>query len=234
MENRIIPGYQEGTEQMLRIYRPQGISDAAPGILANHGGGFTGGDLDIDDTRCAFLAEHTPCVVVSAEYSLCSETVHYPTPLLDVVNAWKYLCEHAQEWNLDSQRMGLHGTSAGGNLAAGLSLYIRNHRLPAPLLTALNCPILTDEKMHSTQQIDFGPMTGEEAYMNQAEHLYYPGEDGREPPYYAMPLYCRDLTGLNPHYIVTAYSTPCGIRESSMRDGFCRSAFPASWSWPAA
>ena len=47
------------------------------------GGGFVGGNLDIDNYRCIALATGTPAIVVSVDYRLAaSGGVHFPQPLI--------------------------------------------------------------------------------------------------------------------------------------------------------
>ena len=204
MEDIQIPGPEDGVELTLRIYRPAGIPEPSPVIMEVHGGGWFSGDLDIDNSRAIFLAEHTPCVVVGVEYRLASDKIHFPQPLIDCLTAWNYIQTFADELRIDPKRMGMHGTSAGASLIAGLSLYIRDHGMHAPVLTALNCPLLTDHRMNSAIQLGFGPGAEPAGYTKDAERIYYPEMDGRTPSYYAFPLYCQDLSQLNPHLVIAA------------------------------
>ena len=122
MEDRMISGPNGEGELRIRIYTPSGLPKKAPVIVEIHGGGWVNGTLDIDNYRCIYLAEHVPCIVVGVDYRLANEKVHYPEPLLDCHAALCWAYNHADEIGADKDRIGLHGTSAGGNLVGGLSL----------------------------------------------------------------------------------------------------------------
>lgn len=47
----------------------------------------------------------------------------YPTQLLELAKAVKVVREHADEWNIDEERIVVAGFSAGGHLAASLSVF---------------------------------------------------------------------------------------------------------------
>lgn len=199
----------EGEPLRLRIYTPAGLPDSAPILLEIHGGGWIGGNLDIDNYRCIYLAQHTPCVVVGVDYRLCNEKIHFPTPLTDCYAALNWVYEHADELNGDRDRIAVHGTSAGANLTAALALYARDHKGPKIALSILNCPPLTLEAFPSVvQNSQYALSSG--SFQESAEYIYLgdTGYNGNLPNYYAMPGYCRDLKGLPATCIIVAEYDP--------------------------
>jgi acetyl esterase len=62
------------------------------------------------------------CAVVSVAYSLAPDNP-FPTPLEDVHTAPSWVREHADNVGIDPERVGLAGTSAGGDLAAATAPY---------------------------------------------------------------------------------------------------------------
>lgn len=203
MEDREIPGTEPGQMLKIRIYRPKNAEPLSPVILEVHGGGWIGGNLDIDNHRCVYLAEHTPAVVVGVEYRLAGKNVHFPAPLKDCVTALRWICEHGRENGMDPERIGLHGTSAGGNLVAGLALWVRDHGGPEISLAAINCPVLTSEHSTSFYQNMRFALGPDVSFLDQPESIYAPA-DGTPKSYYAFPGLCPDLSGLCPHFIVVA------------------------------
>lgn len=203
IEDRMIPGTEEGTELKIRIYKPAGLLYKAPIIMDIHGGGWVGGNLDIDNGRCIELAWRTPAIVVGVEYRLTTKEVYFPKPLMDCHTAYMWLREHGEEIGGDPSRVGVHGTSAGGNMAAGLALYLRDHNEPAPALTATVCPQLALEltKHHSFHQMYEVIMQPDNKAMCP-EAMYLGGYNGQNPSYYAFPGGCKDFQGLGPHCIV--------------------------------
>ncbi|MFC7228902.1 alpha/beta hydrolase [Salinirubellus salinus] len=115
-----VPG--EGGELPLRLYRPPDVERPAPALVFAHGGGWTLGTLDSADDICRELAARVGCTVVSVDYRLAPEHP-FPAPLEDVRTAATWVREHAESLGVDTSRLGLAGTSAGGNLAAATALY---------------------------------------------------------------------------------------------------------------
>ena len=207
VEDHLIPGTQVGTSLRLRIFTPAGLPEKAPMILDIHGGGFVKGNLDIDNGRCVALANLTEAIAVSVEYRLADENIKAPESMLDAWTAYCWLMEHAEELGGDPARIGVHGTSAGGNLAAALALYLRDRGEPAPALTVLNCPALDSVRTTSTNQ--YGSLSASRnAYPNIGLVVYAHLNDGEVPSYYALPGRCSDLRGLGPHMVITAEYDP--------------------------
>lgn len=207
MEDREIPGPEDGQQLKIRVITPAGLPEKAPIIFDIHGGGWVSGDMDIDNYRNIYLAEHTPAIVVAVEYRLASPELGHPAQLMDCLCAFRWVHDHAAELGGDPDRLGVHGTSAGGNLAAGMALYIRDHGGPAIALTVLNCPALTLERTDSKLQL--GGLGAEgAAYRESAEIIYTMAYLGSTPPYYAMPAYAPSLAGLGPVSVVVGEYDP--------------------------
>ena len=85
------------------------------------------------------MASLASCVVVSVEYRLAPEHP-FPVPFEDVMAGWAWLHEHADEHGIDTTRVAVAGTSAGGNLAAALCLAARDRGLPQPIVQLLDVP----------------------------------------------------------------------------------------------
>lgn len=104
-----------------RRYRPAGLPSPAPALLYFHGGGFVIGDLDTHDGLCRRLAADGGLEVISVDYRLAPE---HPAPaaIEDARAALSALRSMAPGLGLDLQRLAVGGDSAGGNLAAALSL----------------------------------------------------------------------------------------------------------------
>jgi len=131
----------------LRIYGGgQGRADA-PALVWMHGGGFAGGGPGMReaDQLARELAARSGGVVVSVDYRLARDGVHFPVPHEDVLAAWLWTVEHAGELGADAGRVCLGGASAGGNLAVGAALYLKDAGLPVPAMLLLAYPFLHAE-----------------------------------------------------------------------------------------
>lgn len=214
MKDRVIHG-GDGQEMNIRIYTPANLPAGAPMVLDIHGGAFVGGNLDIDNSRCIALAQRIPAVVVGVEYRLSVGGVHFPAPLMDCRAAYLWMREHGAELGADGTKIGIHGSSSGGNLSAGLALYLRDHNEQAPALTVLNCATYTPaiEETMSFQQLIQLKMGPDNKALN-AEAAYLGGYDGTQPSYYAFPALSPDLGGLGAHFIIAGeYDT---LRDSGV------------------
>lgn len=123
----------------VRIYSPRGASDR-PCLVWLHGGAFRMGDLDMPeaDRTAREVCARADAVVVSVDYRLCVGGVTYPVPHDDTVAAVRWVRENAAALGVDPTRISLGGASAGGNLATGAALKLRDEHgwVPAALLLA--------------------------------------------------------------------------------------------------
>ncbi|SMQ73650.1 alpha/beta hydrolase [Agreia sp. VKM Ac-1783] len=141
----------------VRLYRAVGASGPVPALLWNHGGGFVGGDLDMNESHVvgAELAARSGALVVAVGYRLANAGVRYPVPLEDVEAAWLWLAAHADDLGVDARRIAIGGGSAGANLAAATVVRVRGNGGPIPAALLLAYPALhfplpsVDDEVHA-------------------------------------------------------------------------------------
>ncbi|MGY4858235.1 alpha/beta hydrolase fold domain-containing protein [Cryobacterium sp. AP23] len=100
---------------VLDIVRPA-AAGRLPAIIWLHGGAWRMGDRTWRPDFERFFAG-SGFVMVSIDYTL-SGTAPFPQPLFDVRAAIRWLRTHADEYGIQSDAIGLWGSSAGGHLAA--------------------------------------------------------------------------------------------------------------------
>jgi acetyl esterase/lipase len=124
----------------VRIYAPSGGGTDLPCLVWLHGGAFRMGDLDMPeaDWTARQICARAGAVVVSVDYRLCVGGVTYPVPHDDAVAAVRWVRAEAVSLGVDPARISLGGASAGGNLATGAALKLRDADgwVPAALLLA--------------------------------------------------------------------------------------------------
>jgi acetyl esterase len=138
VRDRAIPG-PDGGDLPIRSYRPLGAEERPPVVVYLHGGGWTIGDLDTHDEPCRALAAGTGAVVVSVDYRLAPEHP-FPAAVDDAYAAVCFVAENADDLGIDPDRLVVAGDSAGGNLAAVVSLMARDRSGPGIALQALIYP----------------------------------------------------------------------------------------------
>jgi acetyl esterase len=103
-----------------RLYRASAATDV-PVLVWYHGGGWVIGDLDGSDPTCRAISNKTGCAVVSVDYRMAPE-YKFPAPLEDCYAATKWVSKHGADLGCDGSRLAVGGDSAGGNLAAAVSI----------------------------------------------------------------------------------------------------------------
>jgi acetyl esterase len=132
----------EGREVGLRIYWPVEAKDCVGITVFYHGGGFALGSVETHDALARSLARQSRGVVVSVEYALSPE-YKFPIAVQECYQALLYVDEHRDELlSRTGGRLAVAGDSAGGNLAAVVSVLARDHGGPELAMQALLYPVV--------------------------------------------------------------------------------------------
>jgi acetyl esterase len=122
--DRRIPG--PDSELPIRVYSPSPAPDL-PTLIYFFGGGWTLGNLDTSDAICRTLANAVPCRVISVGYRLAPEH-KFPAAVDDCYAATAWIAANLAP---DPDRVAVAGDSAGGNLAAVVSMLARDRGTPS-------------------------------------------------------------------------------------------------------
>jgi acetyl esterase len=210
IENRSIAGPAGAPDVPVRIYSPEGLEQAVPGIIHIHGGGFVIGNLESELGSCVALCRVLGVVVVSVDYRLAPETP-YPGPLEDCYAALQWASDNGAQLNIDAARLAVFGQSAGGGLAAATCLLSRDRGGPKICFQFLGIPELDDRLQTSSMQrfVDTPMWNRPNAELSWDFYLgdrYQRGAD--DVPYHAAPARAEDLSGLPSAYISTMEFDP--------------------------
>jgi acetyl esterase len=185
-----------------RQYLPVGLAAPAPGLVYFHGGGWVVGDLDTHDALCRHLANSCGAIVVAIDYRLAPEH-RYPAAADDAYAATRWIAERSHELGIDPARLAVGGDSAGGNLAAVVTLDARELGTPRISFQLLIYPVTDhgfDKESYVAKAEGFG-LTKSSMEWFWSEYLGV-GVRGDEPR--ASPLRATSLAGLPPAYVLTA------------------------------
>ena len=145
--------YGDHPAQVLDIYLPDEGEGPFPLVVHIHGGGFAIGDKR-DDHMDAYLGGiKLGFAVASVEYRL-SGVAPFPAAVVDCRESIRFIKEHAAEYSIDPERIGLIGGSAGGNLCAMLAMNVANGEFPGESKDAS----FTQTPSVKTAVCQFGPM----------------------------------------------------------------------------
>lgn len=103
--------------QKLDLYLPGG-EGPFPVVVLIHGGGFAMGDKSFSADSAQFLADNG-IAAAAINYRLSGEAV-FPAAVHDAKTAVRFLRSVSSEYNLDPDRIGAWGESAGANIASML------------------------------------------------------------------------------------------------------------------
>lgn len=111
----------DNPSQHLDLYLPKKPSSdkPLPVVVFIHGGGWQNGDKRGGYRQIANLIESGEYAGVSIGYRLSSEAI-WPAQIHDCKAAIRWLRANAKKYNLDPDKIGVTGTSAGGHLVAML------------------------------------------------------------------------------------------------------------------
>jgi acetyl esterase len=192
----------------LRFYRGRGVGrdKPAPALVYFHGGGWVIGDLESHDQLCRALANATPAIVVSVDYRLAPEH-KFPAAAEDAIAATRWIAANGQRLGIDAARLAVGGDSAGGNLAAVVSIDARDRGGPQLAFQFLIYPA-TDMRMgwpsldRHAQQL---PLTraGMKWFID-----HYIARPEEKTDWRASPLLAKSLAGLPPALVLTAGFDP--------------------------
>ncbi|MEV6525670.1 alpha/beta hydrolase [Longispora sp. NPDC051575] len=198
-----IPG--PGGALPIRIYRPEGPGPF-PTLTYFFGGGWTLGSIDTSDGICRALANAADCMVVTIGYRLAPET-KFPGAIEDCYAALRWIDTHAKEIHADPARIAVGGDSAGGNLAAAVTLLARERGGPAlvgQLLVYPNTDYFSDTA--SLRENTDPWLFNQTSVSWYWKHYLADPEQGRDP--LASPLRAEDLGGLPAALVITAEYDP--------------------------
>ncbi|MDM4762600.1 alpha/beta hydrolase fold domain-containing protein [Galbitalea sp. SE-J8] len=200
-EERVIPGPEGAPDVLISIFRGAGQKRGGPGFLFTHVGGMIFGDRFTGIATITPWVDSLDAVIVTVEYRLAPENPA-PAALEDAFAALLWTADHAEELGFDPDRLVTVGASAGGGLAAGLTLMARDRGGPALAAQILMYAMLDERNdTASSRQIDgIGVWDRHSNEMGWSALLGdRRGTDAVTP--YESPSRATELAGLPPTYL---------------------------------
>ena len=193
-----------GGDLPLRVFRPHEDRQDLPVVVFAHGGGFVFCDLDSHDELCRSMAEGVGAVVVAVDYRLAPEH-RAPAAHDDVYAALEWAAKNAGDYGADPSRIVLAGDSAGGNLAATVSIAARDRGGPAIAAQVLMYPVIDDDFETESYRLYGTGHYNTTSAMKWYWQQYAP--HGTDDPR-LVPTRAESLAGLPPAVIITAELDP--------------------------
>ncbi len=190
----------DGGRMKLFILSPKKKSEKpSAGILWLHGGGYALGFANmVLLSRAKPLVKKYGVTVISPEYRL-SGKAPYPAAFEDCYKALLYMKNNAEALNIRQDQLMVGGESAGGGLAAALSLAARDR---GEVKLAYQMPLypMLDDRDTETSRDNHAPLWNTRRN-RWAWRKYLRGlTDGEATPKYAAPARETNYEGLPPAY----------------------------------
>ena len=198
-----MPGY--GASLVVHVIEPNQVENTVkplPCLVFFHGGGFmlraSGGHYKLAKE----YAYKLPCKVVYVDYRLAPKHP-FPVPAEDCFAAYRWTLFHAERLGIDKNNVFLGGDSAGGNLAAAVTLMARDRKYPAPKGVLLIYPV-TDRRMITASMKKFTDTPVWDTKLNRTMWQCYLGKEEPQPVEYASPAEAKDVSKFPPTYMEVA------------------------------
>jgi acetyl esterase/lipase len=198
-----IPG--PGGAIPARLYR-SATTGTLPVLVFFHGGGWVVGNIDSHEAMCRHIANRGECAVLSIDYRMGPEN-KFPAAVEDCFAATAWTADKAAQLGVEPARLAVGGDSAGGNLAAVVSLLARDKGAPRIAYQVLIYPA-TDAAMRHDSIARYA-----EGYvLTRATMRWFYEQYLRTPvdaaDWRVSPLLASDLSRLPPAYVLTAGYDP--------------------------
>jgi acetyl esterase/lipase len=194
----------------VRVFMPSNTSEISKLLIFYHGGGWVIGNIDSYTAVCSNMAKQTGHVVISIDYRLAPE-YRFPTAPEDCYAVTKELFANASFFDVKQEDITLIGDSAGGNLAAVVSLMARDRGEFQPTKQILLYPS-TGSDHSETSPYPSVRENGTDYLLtakriNDYIELYKSNEEDLNNPYLA-PILSKDLSKQPKTLIITAQYDP--------------------------
>ncbi len=190
----------------LLILKPLSEPENAPGVMWIHGGGYMTGMKEMAYIgRAADLVRNHGAVVIAPGYHL-SLFHPYPTALNDCYATLLYIKDHAKELGINPDQIMVGGESAGGGLAAAVSMLARDKGEVKIAFQMPLYPMIDNFDTESSK--DNHAKVWNTRRNHQAWAVYLRKDAKKEVSPYAAPSRQTDYSNLPPAYTFVCTAEP--------------------------
>lgn len=188
----------------ISIYTPAGAGPF-PVALYIHGGGWVIASRQAYDSSARALTNAANAIIVSTDYRLGPEN-RFAAAHDDTFAAYQWVRANARQFNGDPTRVAVIGESAGGNMAASISIRARTQGVQLPLYQVLIYPVTNYAFDTPSEQVNqnMSPLSTKGLQWFYERYLNSPA-DGANTLFSVLRA---DLQGLPPATVITADIDP--------------------------
>ena len=190
----------DGRSIEAELFSPRNRSSDLPCLVYFHGGAFALPATDFHKKMVCEYALACNITIFFVDYRLVPKHP-YPCGLEDCYEAYAWLLDHGKALGIDKERIAVGGDSAGGALAAALTLMSRDRSFPMPLFQLLIYPVLDAAcESDSMRQFTDSPIWNTKQN-KKMWNLYLANNPKAKEDAYASPLNTPSFYGLPKAYI---------------------------------
>lgn len=145
-QNIVYKTNRMGKPVSLDLYRPKNqVAEKLPVVIYVHGGAWAKGDKGVRANNYieSFILKlvEKNYAVISIDYTLVSETVHFPLPVEDTKDAVRWVRKNAEKYNFDPDNIGFFGASSGAHLSLLAAYTPDNEYMGSPELSSYSAKV---------------------------------------------------------------------------------------------
>lgn len=193
-----IPGYKSGLIE-LTVYAPEKIDTNTPCLIYFHGGAFVLKAVPYHKKLVCEYALKTPCKVIFVDYRLAPKYA-FPVGVEDCFAAFEWVCKNAKTLGIDQNKIAVGGDSAGGALAAAVSLMARERKKFGLCFQMLIYPV-TDARQITESMKKYTDTPMWNSKLNKKMWRLYLGNKVCSKREYASPMEAVSLENMPDSYI---------------------------------
>lgn len=200
-----IPGYHneqrfikssEGHEIRVRIFKPKNAKGKLPAMLFTHGGGYLSGNPESALAIIEDFMETRNVAIIAPAYRLSIDHP-FPAGFNDCYETLLWMKDNADELGIYDDHYIIAGRSAGGGMAAAVTLKAHDTK---DVNIAFQMPIfpMIDHRQNTKSAQETGAIIWDNESNKHGWYQYLKGLEGKEIPAYASPALRKDFSGLPP------------------------------------
>ncbi|MCF2446596.1 alpha/beta hydrolase [Dyadobacter sp. CY345] len=199
-----------------RIYKPKTGTGPFPVIVYYHGGGWVIANIDVYDASARALSEKVGAIVVSVGYRKGPE-YKFPTAHNDAYQAYGWVVKNIGGMNGDTSKIGVAGESAGGNLAANVSIMARDKGERMPKHQLLVYPVAASDT-NTASYIKYSNAKPLDKPSIKWFLMHYLNDVPKESKDTRISIVDADLKNLPPTTIISAQIDPLETEGNTLKE----------------
>ena len=178
-----------------RVFRPEKTGETLPAMIYFHGGGYMMGIPEMANTFYSDILKTRKVAIVAPDYRL-SQKDPFPAGFNDCYDVLLWMRDNAKELNIDPNNIIIAGHSAGGGMAAAITLKARDTKDVKPAFQMAIYPMLDHRMVTKSSKMQGSTMW--DASINARAWNLYLRNVKKQVPAYASPALNEDYSEFPP------------------------------------